>query len=116
MTGSRFSWGRAILAVVICRVALGWSFDLAAVCEDGWKSSSIGRPGACSHHGGVDRSASGLALIVSLLVGGVVGGRLVERALEARLEAPSRDHEGSRATSGEGKPETAPPSIPPCPY
>lgn len=27
----------------------------AATCEDGSSSSSIGRSGACSHHGGVDR-------------------------------------------------------------
>src|SRR5438093_10276999 len=31
----------------------------AAVCSDGWASPSIGRQGACSHHGGVS-GASGL--------------------------------------------------------
>ena len=25
-----------------------------STCNDGWKSTSIGRQGACSHHGGVD--------------------------------------------------------------
>lgn len=30
-------------------------FVSAPTCEDGWRSSSIGIQGACSHHGGVER-------------------------------------------------------------
>ncbi|MEW6519285.1 MAG: hypothetical protein AB1461_07710 [Thermodesulfobacteriota bacterium] len=40
-------------------------------CRDGWKSPSIGRPGACSHHGGVDYHGElrFLALIGSIICG-----------------------------------------------
>jgi len=34
-------------------------------CGDGWHSPSIGRRGACSHHGGVDRIAGNLVLFGS---------------------------------------------------
>lgn len=41
-------------------------------CSDGWNSSSIGRQGACSHHGGVDALNGGSiflgALIVSIVI------------------------------------------------
>lgn len=37
-------------------------------CADGWRSSSIGRSGACSHHGGIGFKAAGfLALIGSIV-------------------------------------------------
>lgn len=36
-------------------------------CADGWQSSSIGRSGACSHHGGV-YSNIGLLILISALV------------------------------------------------
>jgi len=32
-------------------------------CMDGWKSPSIGKSGACSHHGGVDDTAGTIGLI-----------------------------------------------------
>jgi len=28
--------------------------QVGCVCEDGWVSHSMGGPGTCSHHGGVD--------------------------------------------------------------
>lgn len=31
-----------------------WQTAPVVVCVDGWPSPSVGRPGACSHHGGVD--------------------------------------------------------------
>lgn len=52
----------------------GQIFDLRARCHDGSLSSAIGRQGACSHHGGVDRSRGGFATVVSLVNGFVVGG------------------------------------------
>ena len=42
-------------------------------CRDGWGSPSIGRRGACSHHGGVDRWKESLAFFVSLAVAGIAG-------------------------------------------
>lgn len=28
--------------------------QVGCICEDGWRSHSMGGPGTCSHHGGVD--------------------------------------------------------------
>lgn len=36
-----------------------------ATCADGWLSPSIGRRGACSRHGGVQRSVFGVLLVFS---------------------------------------------------
>lgn len=49
-------------------ISLGYIFDLSARCKDGWKSPSIGRKGACSYHGGVDRSRQNLAFGFSIIV------------------------------------------------
>ena len=38
-------------------------------CRDGYASSSIGRSGACSSHGGVDRSRDALIAVLSVAVG-----------------------------------------------
>ena len=40
-------------------------------CRDGWNSPSIGQRGACSWHGGVDRSRGGWVTLLSLI--GAVG-------------------------------------------
>jgi hypothetical protein len=42
-------------------------------CRDGWDSPSIGRQGACSHHGGVDDSKAFFANLAGLIVGGLAG-------------------------------------------
>lgn len=44
----------------ICLLLIG-----GAVCSDGWGSGSIGRSGACSHHGGVSRWPNILAFFGS---------------------------------------------------
>ena len=51
------------------------------VCNDGWASPSIGRRGACSHHGGVRRSSgtelwTAAAFVVSVAFGVAVAARL----------------------------------------
>lgn len=38
-------------------------------CRDGYPSASIGRPGACSHHGGVDRRTGFWVFAISALFG-----------------------------------------------
>jgi hypothetical protein len=49
-----------------------WIFGLllagAVTCADGWASGSIGRHGACSHHGGVNTLPRALALLLALVV------------------------------------------------
>ncbi len=37
-----------------------------AVCSDGWASASIGRRGACSSHGGIDRTAGVIKFLLSI--------------------------------------------------
>jgi len=62
-------------AFLILIIFLGSAFDLRARCASGWVSSSIGSRGACSHHGGVDRTRWALALIFSLGVAGYAARR-----------------------------------------
>lgn len=50
--------------VVFCGLKLG----LGSGCNDGWGSGSIGKMGACSHHGGVDHTSGIIAFIVSTTI------------------------------------------------
>lgn len=59
-------------------------------CRSGWQSPSIGRSGACSHHGGVDRSRSQLAFFGSLAAGGAAW-FFFQRRRERQLP-PRRQH------------------------
>jgi hypothetical protein len=60
-----------------------------ARCRDGWASPSIGRQGACSHHGGVSSSPLLFELTLSALVGWAAGA-LRNRPLEMRRLAERR--------------------------
>lgn len=42
------------IAIFFCLFSLMSSFVDPPTCRDGWRSSSIGTQGACSHHGGVE--------------------------------------------------------------
>lgn len=53
-------------------------------CRDGWHSPSIGRAGACSHHGGVDRS---WGLRTWLLILGLPAGWWVGAQIPKGLES-----------------------------
>jgi hypothetical protein len=66
-------WFLGFCGFVATRTFLGSIFDLRATCADGWRSSSIGIQGACSYHGGVDRSAASAAFLASIAVGVVIG-------------------------------------------
>lgn len=59
-------WLIGIATFVSLHIAASLVLDLRATCRDGWSSPSIGSPGACSHHGGVDRRG-GLLTILFLL-------------------------------------------------
>src|SRR5690606_29061412 len=48
-------------------------------CADGWRSPSIGRSGACSHHSGVDRQRRGIRFYGSLAIALLVWGGLSRR-------------------------------------
>ena len=57
-------------AAVFVLVMIGMGYVLGpATCRDGWHSASVGRRGACSHHGGVDRSGGTLRLLMSIGAG-----------------------------------------------
>lgn len=57
-------------------------------CRDGWRSPSIGRQGACSHHGGVERH-SGLAFMAVAVSFGA--GFLVSAKLSGVIERRKKD-------------------------
>jgi hypothetical protein len=76
------------IATIILRVLLGGG------CVDGWQSPSIGRSGACSHHGGVNNGGP-MVPLVSGVVAYVVG-----RTLNKYLARPThQDQHLSRAQS-----------------
>lgn len=56
----------AFLAFIFL-VVLGGYLAGGATCQDGWKSSSIGARGACSHHGGVE-SNGGIVISASAFI------------------------------------------------
>jgi hypothetical protein len=64
----------------LVHVAAGWAVTFIIVkalaplmpettCYDGWHSPSIGRMGACSHHGGVNRHNGLMLLVVGVSLG-----------------------------------------------
>lgn len=68
------------------------------VCVDGWGSPSIGRQGACSHHGGVDNSPLVYTLFFSLFVGFIIASyfngkedQRLEKEREEKLEELKRN-------------------------
>ena len=48
------------------------SFVNTPTCEDGWRSSSIGIQGACSHHGGVKEDPLRYFVIPAGLLAGII--------------------------------------------
>jgi len=62
-------WASGFIVFILVSLLLGMAFDLEARCHDGSFSGSIGKRGACSHHGGVDRSRGGLAFLFSVSIG-----------------------------------------------
>ena len=61
------------IAVYFITVTILGSIEGPTVCSDGWASGSIGRQGACSHHGGVQgRWSPTLSLIIAITIGSIV--------------------------------------------
>ena len=63
-------WAAGIGSAVFSIVALGYLLG-PATCRDGWASPSIGRSGACSHHGGV--AGHGWVTILGIVIGICIG-------------------------------------------
>ena len=55
------------------------------VCNDGWHSPSIGTQGACSHHGGVNRTPGTLLFFTSLALS-LVSGFVRQGQLNKKVE------------------------------
>ncbi|WP_407242105.1 hypothetical protein [Escherichia coli] len=53
------NWLIPLVAWIV--IFMGLKLILGGGCNDGWGSSSIGRMGACSHHGGVNHTRGFIA-------------------------------------------------------
>jgi hypothetical protein len=69
LTRALAPWIVGIIVAVLAIRAVGM-MEGPATCNDGWHSMSIGRQGACSHHGGVRGS---WAAILGVGAGGIFG-------------------------------------------
>src|SRR4029450_11116080 len=74
-----------------------------ANCRDGWASSSIGRQGACSWHGGVDRTPAVRRFLGSVLAGIAAGG-IAGAVREGRSGAAETQVPPAPSPSGEPDP------------
>jgi len=87
------------------------------VCSDGWVSGSIGRRGACSHHGGIGTNWS----LLGVFLGSGLGAYAVSRALvevERRKRVAlteQRDAEQAVANVRQHSERPKAPSTPACP-
>lgn len=66
-------WVVGVATTLVAFLTLNLLFNLDPTCWDGWVSSSIGSQGACSHHGGVNKTLGTLAWLLSVGVGIAVG-------------------------------------------
>ena len=69
-----------------------------ATCRDGWHSPSIGRPGACSWHGGVKRGQNFIPVMIPVFAGvgaGVVLANLMSGAAAKVVPEPKPTPEPS---------------------
>lgn len=89
-----------LVVFIVTYVAIG-SIQGPTVCRDGWRSPSIGRSGACSHHGGIDRGPAGLRFIVSLLLG--IGSGFLPQTLASLRNAGSAESETSNRQTAQAR-------------
>src|SRR5207237_1340854 len=66
----------------------------AVTCSDGWKSPSIGRMGACSHHGGVKNNGWFYLVIggISWLVGSATSNLFARNNTDSSLPTETSYH------------------------
>jgi hypothetical protein len=91
-------WETALPWIVCVLLALVIVIGFIAItpgprCRDGYSSESIGSQGACSHHGGVDRTWSSVGALM-LLYGpalGLIAAYLVDQRLKRRRRRIYRD-------------------------
>lgn len=64
-------WLVGIATFIFFNILLHWFFKEifgSIRCWDGYPSPSIGKPGACSHHGGVNNSRHTYIFVISLIL------------------------------------------------
>jgi hypothetical protein len=93
-----------IIAFFVALITIS-SFMGPTRCKSGWASASIGRRGACSHHGGVDHTPGTLLALGSLGIGlaaGMMKAKYDERRSrkhEDPIERPTRRRSSFEASS-----------------
>lgn len=100
----KLSIGVGVAVFIAGQIVLGTLLGPRS-CSDGWESSSIGRRGACSSHGGVDQTIPMLTLLLGI-VGGIGAGRLTWRL---RNPAPSKPANRNAPSSPNATTTSAPP-------
>jgi Topoisomerase DNA binding C4 zinc finger len=87
------------------------------VCSDGWASGSIGRRGACSHHGGVGTNWSLLGVFLGAGGGAYAVGRTLAEFYRRKREALTnlRDAERAAANVQRYSEMPKPQNVPMCP-
>lgn len=68
MTRAPLSWGFALAVFLVLQVIASLVLG-ETTCSDGWASRSIGKQGACSHHGGVDGSVGVVIFLMAIAAG-----------------------------------------------
>lgn len=89
-----------LVAFVMAMTVIGMNMGPTR-CNSGWKSSSIGRQGACSHHGGVNRTPGTLRLLASMAVGigaGITAQKLQTPSSPAPTGPKPRNHSAIPST------------------
>lgn len=87
----RFSnspWAAGSAKFIVLMICL-LPFRGETTCSDGTHSSSIGRRGACSHHGGVGMRSGTIPLVLSVAGGLVVGIRRAAQRHRRTFELPT---------------------------
>ncbi|WP_152967616.1 hypothetical protein [Pannonibacter phragmitetus] len=79
------------VVLVFLMILLHSVFDLRARCSSGWISPSIGSSGACSHHGGVDRTRPRLAWVFSLVISGLAAWWTFKKLEKVQEYLPTSD-------------------------
>ena len=96
-------------------------FSPAVTCRDGWASQSIGRQGACSHHGGVKDNGWFVLLSLAISIGSGVftATKLHERSTKKSCEGQQESQSPSNSPPDAQLPDhlKRPPTngLPPCP-
>jgi hypothetical protein len=101
--------GTISLAIFVIAYILLNNWAGPVTCKDGWASPSIGRQGACSWHGGVDRTRQNLAFWGSVLLGFVAYELINVKTIIGTTKISGEPH------SAENEDNSAKPKEPACP-